>query len=78
MENPKSLMFVHNGGPLGPIHFSVLFRRNFGTKLATYVHTPKTTLYQQKERSKNVLFQNGGQESNLRFAKKSRDQNLKN
>ena len=30
-------------------------------KLAPYVYTPKTTKYQQTERSRNVLFQNGGQ-----------------
>ena len=31
---------------------------------------PKTTIHQKKERSKNVLFQNGGQKTICRFAKK--------
>ena len=66
-----SLPFVHKGGPLGPIHFWVLSRRSFGTKLAPYVYTPKTTIYQQKEWSKNVSFQNGGQKNEFSFRKKS-------
>ena len=56
-----SLPFMHKRGPLGPIHFWVLSRRNYGTKLAPQVYKPKTTVFQQKERSKNVSFQNGGQ-----------------
>ena len=64
-----SLPFVHNGGPLGPIQFQVFSRRNFGTKLAPYLYTPKATTNQQKEHSKNVAFQNGGQKTNFRFAK---------
>ena len=63
-----SLPFEHKGGPLGAIHFLVLFRRNFGTKFAPYVYPPKTTIYEQKERSKNVLFRNGDQKTNFRFA----------
>ena len=43
-----SLPFVHKGGPLGPNHFKVLFGRNFSTKLAPYLYTPKTTINQQK------------------------------
>ena len=45
--------------------------RNFGTKLAPYVYTPKTIRYQQKERSKSVSFQNGGQKMNFLFVRKS-------
>ena len=40
------------------------------------MYTPKQ-LCQQKERSRYVLFQNGGQKTNFRFRKKSGDQNLK-
>ena len=58
------------GECLGPINFRELFLKNFGTKHAPYVNTPKTTIYQQKERSKKkVLFQNSGQKNNFRFAK---------
>ena len=58
------------GGPLGPNHFwiGLLFRRNIGTKLAPYVYTLKTTIYQQKEQSKNVSFQNGGQKKKRNFS----------
>ena len=55
-------------GPLGPSHFKY-FPVGFGTKLAPYMNAPKTTTNQQKEHSKNVPFQNGGQKSNFHFAK---------
>ena len=47
-------------GPLGPNHFQVLPRRNFGTKVAPYLYTPKITI-NQKNKTKNVPCQNGGQ-----------------
>ena len=61
-----SLPFVQGGGGnLGT------FRRNFGTKLAPYLYTPKTTINQQNEHSKNVTFQNGGQKTSFRFCENS-------
>ena len=68
---------MHEGGPLGP-PFCVLSHRNFGTELAPYVYAPETTIYQQKEQSKNISFQNGGQKTNFVSRKKSCDQNWKN
>ena len=67
-----SLPFVHKGGgPLGPIHFEVLSRRNFDTQLAPYMYTPKTTINKQKGHSKNVVFQNGGQKNKFSFRENS-------
>ena len=66
-NNIQSL-FVQKGNPLGPINLWILFRKNYGTKRAPYVYTPKTTLYQQKERSKHVSFQNGGQKFEKPFS----------
>ena len=58
------------GDQLGPIHFLVLSRRNFVTKSALHVYTPKVIIYQQKEQSKNVSFQNVGHKTNFCLAKK--------
>ena len=45
-----SLPFVHKGGGFTWTHsFLVLFHRKFGTKLAPYLYTPKTTINQQQE-----------------------------
>ena len=64
-----SLPFVHKGGPLRPILRKVLFRRNFSTKLAPYLYTPKATINQQKQIGKHLPFQNGGQYTKFHFAK---------
>ena len=51
-----SLRFVHKGwGSLGPIHFWVLSRKNFGTKLAPYVYTPTKQPYISKKNIKKCF-----------------------
>ena len=75
-----SLPSVHKGRSTWTQPFLSTFPQKSGTKLAPYLYTPKTTIYHPKQNSKNVPFQNGGQENkfSLRKKKKSCDQNLKN
>ena len=58
---------AQGGGTTWTHSFLIIFRRNFGTKLAPCVYTPKTTIYQQKERSKKLSFQNGAQTDEFSF-----------
>ena len=63
-----SLPFAQ-GGSTWTLSFLGIFRKNFSTKIAPYLYTPKTTINQQKEHSRNVAFQNGGQNAKFCFAK---------
>ena len=62
---------AQGGGPLGPIHFWVLSRRNFGTKLAPHVYIPKTTIYQQKRRIKKCFVSKWRPKNKFSFRKNS-------
>ena len=66
------IAFVHKGGPLGPIHFWELSRRNSGTKLAPCsecIHSKRP--YSSNKNKKKVSFQNGGKKKRIFVSRKS-------
>ena len=71
-----SLQFVYKQGSLGPRQNRILSNKKFRTKLSPYLYTSKTTITQQqnktkqKKKSKNLPYQNGGQNTYFYFVNK--------